>query len=326
MLTEVVHIELVDTYLCCRLTVAATVHTPDFPSVHVVTMADSKPLPPPGIIIDDLDRALSHKNGNIVRLDTRKLGLLLNNRGGLGISPKHVHEVARSMLKDGVRLNRYICVDVVPVPSCALEAWRLANKQKCESSALMPNFSAEMSHACLTRTHFTHAQKLNADGNRTLFNANDTQIIFNLSLKEAKDIAEHGVLCQVYDAALWDDRAALQALMESDNQDADVSMSECEVQFQGRITNAFDVISSVTKKPQASLTIDEVLTHMKKQQGLRAFSEAHTSSYIAFQLPLSRNAGDSFLFAGTYVCIYIFVPIALYINPSLSTNAHRLTL
>jgi hypothetical protein len=317
---------LVDTYLCCRLTVAATVHTPDFPSVHVVTMADSKPLPPPGIIIDDLDRALSHKNGNIVRLDTRKLGLLLNNRGGLGISPKHVHEVARSMLKDGVRLNRYICVDVVPVPSCALEGWRLANKQKCESSALMPNFSAEMSHACLTRTHFTHAQKLNADGNRTLFNANDTQIIFNLSLKEAKDIAEHGVLCQVYDAALWDDTAALQALMESDNQDADVSMSECEVQFQGRITNAFDVISSVTKKPQASLTIDEVLTHMKKQQGLRAFSEAHTSSYIAFQLPLSRNAGDSFLFAGTYVCIYIFVPIALYINPSLSTNAHRLTL
>jgi len=190
----------------------------------------------------------------------------------------------------------------------------------------MPNFSAEMSHACLTRTHFTHAQKLNADGNRTLFNANDTLINFNVSLKEAKDIAEHGVLCQVYDVGLWDDWAALQALMESDNQDADVSMSECEVQFQGRITNAFDVISSVTKKPQASLTIDEVLTHMKKQQGLRAFSEAHTSSYIAFQLPLSRNAGDSFLFAGTYVCIYIFVPIALYINPSLSTNAHRLTL
>ena len=293
------------TDLCCIITIAATVYTPDFPSVHVVTMADSQHLKPPGIS-DDLDRALSYRNGDIIRLLTSKLGLLQFNRGGLGISPKHVHEVARSCQKDGVRKNRYHVVDVVPVPSLALEQWRLANKHKCESSALMPKFSAEMSYACITRTHFTHAQKLNADGNRTLFNANDTQINFDLSIKEAKDIAEHGVLCQVYDVALWDDRAALQALMESDNQDADVSMNECEVQFQGRITNAFDVILATPPlgKSQASLTIDQVLLHMKKQQGLRAFSPDHARSYIAFQLHLSRHAGDSFLFAGTYAYIY----------------------
>ena len=293
------------TDLCCSLSIAATVYTPDFPSVHVVTMSDCKPLKPPGIS-DDLDRALSFKNGNIIRLIPHKLGLLQINRGGLGISPKHVHEVARSCQKDGVRKNRYHVVDVVPVPSLALEQWRLANKHKCESSALMPKFSAEMTHACITRTHFTHAQKLNADGNRTLFNANDTQINFDLKLKEAKDIAEHGVLCQVYDVALWDDRAALQALMESDNQDADVSMNECEVQFQGRITNAFDAILTTTHigKSQASLTVDQVLLHMKKQQGLRAFTPDHAKSYIAFQLHLSRHAGDSFLFASTYAYIY----------------------
>jgi hypothetical protein len=293
------------TDLCCRITIAATVYTPDFPSVHVVTMADSRQLKPPGIS-DDLDRALSYRNGNIIRLLPQKLGLLQFNRGGLGISPKHVHEVARSCQKDGVRLNRYTCVDIVPVPSWALDAWRLANKHKCESSALMPKFSPEMSLACITRTHFTHAQKLNADGNRTLFNGNDTQINFDLSLKEARDIAEHGVLCQVYDVALWDDRASLQALMESDNQDVDVSMNECEVQFQGRIMNAFDVILATTHigRSQATLTIDQVLSHMK-QRGLRAFPPDHARSYIAFQLHLSRHAGDSFLFAGTYAYIYI---------------------
>ena len=144
------------TDLCCRITIAATVDTPDFPSVHVVTMG-CRHLKPTGID-DDLDRALSYKSGNIIRHCAQKLGLLQFNRGGLGISPKHVHEVARSCQKDGVRLNRYTCVDVVPVPSWALDAWRLANKHKCESSALMPKFSPEMSLACITRTHFTRPE------------------------------------------------------------------------------------------------------------------------------------------------------------------------
>ena len=287
------------TDLCCRLTIAATVDTPDFPSVHVVTMAGSRHLTPPGIN-DDLDRALSYKSGNICRILPQKLGLLQINRGGIGISPKHVHEIARSCQKDGVRLNRYICIDVVPVPSLALGAWRLVNKNKCESSALMPKFSPEMCLACITRTHFAHAQKLNADGNRTLFNGNETPINFDLSIKECKDIAEHGVLCQIYDVALWDDLPALLALMESDNQDVDVAMNECEVQAQGSIMNAFDVVLAKTGgRSQATLTIEQVLSHMK-QQGLRSFSVDHTRSYIAFQLDIPRHAGDSFLFAGMH--------------------------
>ena len=147
------------TDLCCRITIAATVDTPDFPSVHIVTMG-CRHVKPPGID-DDLDRALSYKSGNIIRHRAQKLGLLQFNMGGLGISPKHVHEVARSCMKDGVRLHRYISVDVVPEPSRAFDAWRLVNKNKCESSALMPKFSPEMSLACITRTHFAHAQKQN---------------------------------------------------------------------------------------------------------------------------------------------------------------------
>ncbi len=143
----------------CVVELAATVDTPDFPSVHVVTMG-CRHVKPPGID-DDLERALSYKSGNIIRTRAQKLGLRQFNRGGLGISPKHVHTVARSCMKDGVRLNRYICVDVVPEPSRAFDAWRLVNKNKCESSALMPKFSPEMSLACITRTHFAHAQKQN---------------------------------------------------------------------------------------------------------------------------------------------------------------------
>ena len=259
-------------------------------------MADSK------FCDDDLDRALSYRT-LLIRLPAWKLGLMQCNRGGLGCSPKHVHEVARSCLKDGVRLNRYTCIDVVPVPLMHLDAWRLANKNKCESSALMPKYSPEMTTACITGTHFSHAHKLHADGNRSLFNRNETLINFDMSKKEMRDIAEHGILCQLYYEKLWADLSALQALMESDNQDADVSLNECEIQAQGRIMNAFDVIlakSEVMNLTQASLTCEQVLSHLKKQ-GLRSFSEDHTNSYIAFQLAIPRKAGDSVLFAGMHV-------------------------
>ena len=52
---------------------------------------------------------------------------------------------------------RYKQVDIVRVPDKELEAWRAANKSRCECDALLPKFASGMKFAVLTKTHFTHA-------------------------------------------------------------------------------------------------------------------------------------------------------------------------
>ena len=94
-----------------------------------------------------------------VRIPLEELGFLPENRGGMGLSPHHVHEVAWDCLSNGTKLSRYQEVEVVKLPPDREAAVREASKKKCEASTLMPNFSPTMRYVCLTKTHFVHAQK-----------------------------------------------------------------------------------------------------------------------------------------------------------------------
>ena len=177
---------------------------------------------------------MSYREEGLLRKHAEDFGFHQDNRGTLGISSHHAHEVAWSCM-GGVQTQRYKVVDAVRVPASELEKWRLINHKKCSSDMLMPKFSPSMRFALLTKTHFMHANKLNNDGGRTLFNKGDIHITFKMESSEGKKISEDGFCVCVYKEELWWDKEALQSIMRVDNDDADVQMREDEVQFQGRV-------------------------------------------------------------------------------------------
>ena len=77
----------------------------------------------------------------------------------------------------------------------------------------MPRFSPEMKFACLTRTHFTHACKLNSDGARKLYNEEAGALIDFNDNQEIRKIMEEGVKVTIYKEEMWDDMEAIYALM-----------------------------------------------------------------------------------------------------------------
>ena len=68
-------------------------------------------------------------------------------------------QVAWSCVATGTKLVRYKEVALVRVPDEDLHKWREADRERCESDALMPRFAPGMRYALATKTHFTHAQK-----------------------------------------------------------------------------------------------------------------------------------------------------------------------
>ena len=124
---------------------------------------------------DACDRAQKWRKQGLVRIDLGKLGFWPPNRGGLGVSPHHVHEVANDCKANRTKLMRYGHVDIVEIPSDALEQVRKVNKDRCESESLMPRFSPQRKYVCAGKTHIVHAHKLAKDGSRSLFN--DGQVI-----------------------------------------------------------------------------------------------------------------------------------------------------
>ena len=144
------------------------------------------------------DRAQKKRKDGLVRISLDKIGFWPSNRGGLGISPYHMHEVANDCTANRTKLQRYGHVDLVEIPHDALEAARAANRDRCESRALMPRYSAEIKYVCAGKTHFVHAHKLAKDGSRTLFNKGDVSIRWPGADTEGALIVEQGPLCALY--------------------------------------------------------------------------------------------------------------------------------
>lgn len=190
-----------------------------------------------------------------------------------------------------MQLFRYKQVDVVRVPAHALDVWRLSNKAKCTSDAFMPRFAPNMCKGFLGKTHFGHALKLRLDGGRTLFNDGITPIQIQNDVEGTEDrlIQEAGVLASVYGSGLWDDAEAMQALMEADNDDAEVELGEDEVQAQGRVETAIQTLTAA-KEP---VNAENVMKTMQ-QSGLRSYSPEHTLNFIHFRLSMTPAVAKCF--------------------------------
>ena len=109
----------------------------------------------------------------------------------------------------GTKLVRYKEVALVKVPEEDLNEWRAANRERCDSDALMPRFAPGMRYALVTKTHFCHAQKLTQDGGRTLFNEGKVSIKVKEDSQEGHKILEEGVVSCVCNEKLWNDKPAL---------------------------------------------------------------------------------------------------------------------
>ena len=98
-----------------------------------------------------------------------------------------------------------------------LEEFRAANKIMCTRDPLMPKFSPDMNLCCLTKTHFTHSEKLIADGNRSQFNMGKLPAVLKHGDAEGQMIQEYGVEAIVYSAEIWNDPVAMQWIRNEDN-------------------------------------------------------------------------------------------------------------
>ena len=274
-------------------------------------IADTRPVrlaampPVQSSVVDSLDRATSYKEEESCRQFLKLIGFHPSHRYGLGINSEHVHELAHAC-QEGVRQHKYGAVDVIRVPAKALDQFRDVNKKKCENDKLMPRFSPEMKFACLTRTHFTHACKLNSDGARKLYNEEAGALIDFNDNQEIRKIMEEGVKVTIYKEEMWDDMEAIYALMSADNEHASVAMVEDEVQCQCRIETAISYLRSNGTEDK-HMTPTQVFEAVKSR-GLRYFSDDQTKAYIGFRLSIIAPVGDLFLmnnYVRTYVRTYL---------------------
>ena len=242
-------------------------------------------LPQMNSVSDPVDRAMTYRQ-EIITGHPGKCGFMGTNRGGLGISPRHVHEVAAECLS-GVKPWRYKFVSVVRVPESELKAWRELNRAKCEGDNLMPKFSEGMTLACISKTHFTHAIKLAADGGRTLYNLQDGAAI---KFKNSDSIFTDGLTIQIFGEQLWYDTEALAALMSEDNKDSEVCMREDEIQIQGVIA---DVYQKFPKEEEVS--VEAVLRQIKKR-GMSGRKDEKLTPLIKWTMSIPQSIGDHFLY------------------------------
>ena len=122
------------------------------------------------------DRAQKHRKPGLVRVPLDKIGFSPGNRGGLGVAPHHVHEVAWDCIANKTKLHRYGHVDLIEIPAEALQEIRKANRERCEADDLMPRCAENIQYVCGSKTHFVHGQKLAKDGTRTLFNKGEIRL------------------------------------------------------------------------------------------------------------------------------------------------------
>ena len=89
--------------------------------------------------------------GGLQTIPLDLLGTVPWNRGRLGVSSHHAHEVAGSIMADGFSRQRYRDATVVRVPEEALVEFRRFNKEMCEGDPQLPPFSPSMKFAALTK-------------------------------------------------------------------------------------------------------------------------------------------------------------------------------
>ena len=240
--------------------------------------------------IDDAsDRAQKHLKPGLVRIELDKIGFWSGNRGGLGISSHHIHEVAWDCKANKTKLQRYKHVDLIEIPPDLLHHVLESNRKRCEYDDLMPRFSAKIQYVCASKTHFVHAQKLAKDGNRSVFNQGKVPIRWQDADDEGKTIIEQGPLCALFASNLLHDMDATRALCSEDNLNAGVQWGEDEMQAFGRV---HEMAARLTPSEGGSQPSDDELIANIEVSGLGQFSRDDWKALIALRLTLPSNVAQ----------------------------------
>jgi hypothetical protein len=181
---------------------------------------------------DALARAQQYRKPFLARVNLTEIGFSEMNRGGEGVCPHHVHELAHHIKNEMTQVQRYQYVDLIKIPKDSLQKVLKFNCDRCEADPLMPRFSSEIRYVCITKTHFVHAQKLAKDGTHTLYNRGEDPVRWHDADTEGAQIMEHGPLCAIYSKRMFKDIEAAHAVrvgfiggwVHSPSQ----SMSECD--------------------------------------------------------------------------------------------------
>ena len=237
-----------------------------------------------GVALEDAgDRAQKRRRVGFVRIPLDKIGFDPRNRGGIGCSGYHAHEVAWDCMANKTRLTRYDHMDIVKIPEECLSEVREDKRQRCESDPLMPSYSKCIEYVAASKTHFVHGHKLFKDAGRMLHNKSDTPLKAQQGDSEAILIQEEGPLCAVYESALYHDSEAMQALSSDDNLNAGVVWGEDEMQAFGRVHQLMERMapSQVSK----GFNVKEILDALT-MSGLGQFSADEWKDFIRLRAAL----------------------------------------
>ena len=182
---------------------------------------------------DALARAQQYRKPFLARVNLTEIGLSETNRGGEGVCPRHVHELAHHIKNEMTQVQRYQYVDLIKIPKDSLQKVLKFNCDRCEADPLMPRFSSEIRYVCITKTHFVHAQKLAKDCTHTLYNiAENDPVRWHDADTEGAQIMEHGPLCAIYSKRMFKDIEAAHAVrvgfIGGWDHSPSQSMSECD--------------------------------------------------------------------------------------------------
>ena len=242
-----------------------------------------------------VDRAEKYRLAGESRIDIDRFGYLECNRGGLGISPPHAHEVCEDRMKNKTRLARYCAVKAVILEGDFLTKTRAANEEKCRGDPLMPNYSAKMDLGCLKLTHFVHTQKLFKDGCRTLYNLGVIKLKLQDDDEEGKAMMEYGPITILYSSGLLKDEEALNALMREDNENATISMREDTMSAYGTVDKIVSDLVRNKAPGSQPLTDQDCLKACKNFLREARFTDEMLMTLIRFRGRLSFVVSQVFL-------------------------------
>jgi hypothetical protein len=270
--------------LVLHIAMSTTAHSLLQPSAAVVNCTNEQ------VDLEDAaDRAERHRKHAQQRVNLRQVGFWPKNRGGVGVSSTHIHEVCSDIRTNKIRRQRYEPLQLLAVPEGPmLEKFKAANKSKCTSDPLMPAFSEEMKYVAATKTHFVHACKLFCEGSHHFYNKpQNPKIRFKAGDKEAAEIQSEGILAVIYGETIWNDMGAVEALCAIGNFNAQIDQSEDEMQAFGRINELVNRLPGVALKDARACDI--VLKELQEASGLGHFPPEQWKHLIALRLTLPAS-------------------------------------
>ena len=245
-------------------------------------------------VLSAADRAEQFRIPGETRVPVDKMGFLSVNRGGMGISPSHVHEICADRMQNGTRPARYVAVKVVKLEGKWLEDTLRVNKERCEGDPLMPAFSNKIIYGLLKLTHFAHTQKLFQHGGSSLYGQNATKIRLRDDDVEGKLMTEFGPNTIIYSAELLDDIPALEAIMREDNENANINMREDTMAAYGMVDSVITQLHQNAAKGSPPLNDQDCLKACKAVLTEARFTEDMLLTLIRFRFRLTTTLSQVF--------------------------------